>query len=97
MITCPDGLVFSAKTGICTWPDQNAKKGCMSSDVFNFQCPMVNESIAVTHPRYADPDDCQMFYVCVNGDTPRRNGCKLGQAFDPIGMRCEWARKVEGW
>lgn len=96
-ITCPAGLVFSPNTGICTWPDESAKKGCMSADVFNFQCPMVNESIAVTHPRYADPDDCQFFYVCVNGDIPRRNGCKLGQAFDETQKRCEWARKVPDW
>lgn len=48
----------------------------------------------MTHPRYADPEDCQYFYVCINGDTPRRNGCKLGQAFDDVAKRCQWARKV---
>lgn len=30
MITCPDGLVFNPKTGICTWPDEAQKKGCSS-------------------------------------------------------------------
>jgi len=30
MITCPDGLVYSAKTGTCTWPDQAQKKHCSS-------------------------------------------------------------------
>lgn len=30
MITCPDGLVFNHKTGICTWPDEAHKKGCSS-------------------------------------------------------------------
>lgn len=67
------------------------------SDVFQFDCPKVNESIAGTHPRYADPEDCQFFYVCINGDTPRRNGCKLGQVFDDVSKKCEWARNVPEW
>ncbi|XP_073823985.1 obstructor-B [Musca autumnalis] len=94
MITCPAGLVFNPKTGICTWPDEVGVSGCKSEDIFEFECPAVNETIAVTHPRYADPDDCQFFYVCVNGDTPRRNGCKLGQVFDDTKKHCEWARLV---
>ncbi|SPP85617.1 protein obstructor-E [Drosophila guanche] len=94
MITCPQGLVFNPKTGICTWPDEVGVTGCKSEDIFEFTCPKVNESIAVTHPRYADPDDCQFFYVCVNGDLPRRNGCKLGQVFDEDSKNCDWARKV---
>lgn len=30
MITCPSGLVFNPKTGICTWPDEAHKLGCSS-------------------------------------------------------------------
>lgn len=30
MITCPSGLVFNQKTGICTWPDEAHKIGCSS-------------------------------------------------------------------
>lgn len=30
MITCPAGLVFNPKTGICTWPDEAQKVGCSS-------------------------------------------------------------------
>lgn len=29
-ITCPAGLVFNPKTGICTWPDEAQKVGCSS-------------------------------------------------------------------
>uniref|UniRef100_A0A1B0AT80 Chitin-binding type-2 domain-containing protein n=1 Tax=Glossina palpalis gambiensis TaxID=67801 RepID=A0A1B0AT80_9MUSC len=94
MITCPVGLVFNPKTGICTWPDEVGVTGCKSEDIFEFECPKVNETVAVTHPRYADPEDCQFFYVCVNGDIPRRNGCKLGQVFDDEKKLCEWARNV---
>lgn len=35
MITCPNGLVYSDKTGICSWPDEAKKKGCSSEG----QCP----------------------------------------------------------
>ncbi|XP_053694893.1 protein obstructor-E [Sabethes cyaneus] len=94
MITCPAGLVFNPRTGICTWPDEAAKVGCSSEELFKFTCPKVNETFAVSHPRYADPEDCQFFYVCINGETPRRNGCKLGQVFDDTAKHCEWARKV---
>lgn len=94
MITCPNGLVYNEKAGICSWPDEAKKKGCSSQDVFQFDCPTVDESVAVSHPRYADPDDCQFFYVCINGKTPRRNGCRLGQAFDERTKTCEWARKI---
>lgn len=66
-------------------------------DVFNFQCPNVTMEIALQHPRYANPEDCQFFYVCVNGDTPRRNGCKMGQVFNEASGRCDWPRNVPEW
>lgn len=94
MIICPNGLVYNDKAGICSWPDEAKKKGCSSADVFQFECPKVDQSVAVSHPRYSDPDDCQFFYVCINGDTPRRNGCRLGQAFDDVTKTCDWARKI---
>lgn len=97
MITCPSGLVFNPKTGICTWPDEAQKKGCSSEELFKFTCPKVDEGVAATHPRYADPEDCQFFYVCINGLEPRRNGCKLGQAFNDVTKRCDWARKIPEW
>lgn len=89
------------------------------ADVFNFSCKKVNESIAVTHPRYSDPEDCQyckmefnqfikllvssnpnlciQVYVCINGDIPRRNGCKLGQVFNDKTKSCDWPRNVPEW
>lgn len=95
MIECPAGLVFNPKVGICTWADEAKRSGCGTKDVFaNFACPKVNETFALTHPRYADPDDCQYFYVCINGEQPRRSGCKLGQVFDDTKKSCQWARTV---
>lgn len=67
------------------------------TELFSFTCPKVDEGVAATHPRYADPDDCQFFYVCINGLEPRRNGCKLGQAFNDVSKRCDWARHIPEW
>ncbi|XP_060526256.1 protein obstructor-E-like [Cylas formicarius] len=94
MITCPNGLVYNENAGICSWPDEAKRKGCTSEEVFQFDCPKVDESVGATHPRYADPEDCQYFYVCINGNTPRRNGCKLGQVFDDEVKKCDWAKNV---
>ncbi|CAB3378175.1 Hypothetical predicted protein [Cloeon dipterum] len=93
-ITCPDGLVYSAKTGICTWPDEAQKKHCSSEDVFNFSCPKTNQTGMAIHPRYADPEDCQFFYVCINGETPRRNGCMLGKVFNDATKSCDSVKNV---
>jgi Chitin binding Peritrophin-A domain. len=34
MISCPDGLVYNEKTGICTWPDEAKKKHCSSEGLY---------------------------------------------------------------
>lgn len=67
------------------------------ADVFKFTCPKVAMTEAQQHPRYADPDDCQYFYVCINGDVPRRNGCKMGQVFNDVSKTCDWPRNVPEW
>lgn len=36
MITCPAGLVFNSKTGICTWADEAKKKNCGSKGKYRF-------------------------------------------------------------
>ena len=39
LITCPDGLVFSEKTGTCSWPGEANRVGCQSSGTFQlFYC-----------------------------------------------------------
>lgn len=75
----------------------NSSSFFLFTELFQFTCPKVDASIGATHPRYADPDDCQFFYVCINGEQPRRNGCKLGQAFDDVSKRCDWARNIPEW
>merc|ERR1711971_1347461 len=36
------------------------------------------------HPKYADPNDCANFYVCLNGISPREQGCELGLVFNEL-------------
>ncbi|KAK3867377.1 hypothetical protein Pcinc_027156 [Petrolisthes cinctipes] len=81
LINCPEGLVFYSKTNNCVWPDVANREGCSASGVVQFDCPKVGKDIAVSHPRYADPDDCQYFYVCIDGINPRRNGCAFGHVY----------------
>ena len=33
MYTCPAGLVFNPKTGICTWADEAGRTGCSSEGI----------------------------------------------------------------
>jgi len=96
-ITCPDGLVFSNKTGTCTWPDEAKKKHCSSGELFEFECPKREgelEAGQLQHPRFADPKDCQFFYVCIDGKTPRRNGCGTGTVFNEKSGQCDKPKNV---
>ncbi|XP_071546408.1 uncharacterized protein [Panulirus ornatus] len=94
LITCPEGLAFALETGICDWPDQSGRKDCNIEKTQNFSCPRVGADEAATHPRYADPNDCQYFYVCINGQTPRRNGCAFGQVFSTNTSTCLTPKEV---
>ncbi|XP_021947670.1 protein obstructor-E [Folsomia candida] len=97
-ITCPAGLVFSNATGTCTWPDQAKKAHCSSGELFEFDCPKVGVPVegetVNPHPRYADPKDCQSFYVCIDGKVPRKGGCSLGQVFNEKSGQCDKPKNV---
>lgn len=66
-----------------------------------FSCPKEPQTSsrgqAVAHPVYAHPEDCQKFYVCLNGVTPREQGCPLGEAFNEETKNCDAAENVAGW
>jgi len=95
-ITCPAGLVFNDKTGTCTWPDQAKKSYCSSGELFDFHCPKLPEDQEgkAIHPRYADPKNCQHFFVCIDGKVPRQGGCSLGQVFNEKNGQCDKPKNV---
>lgn len=66
-----------------------------------FSCPKEvqtdSRGQAVAHPMYAHPEDCQKFYVCLNGVTPREQGCSLGQVYNEDTGKCDEPENVPGW
>lgn len=62
-----------------------------------FDCPAVTHDVAVAHPRYSDPTDCQYFYVCIDGVSARRNGCTFGQVFNEAVGACTAPAEVPEW
>nr|XP_027222374.1 uncharacterized protein LOC113814531 [Penaeus vannamei] len=93
-LTCPEGLSFSVNSGTCVWPDQAGRSNCVSEKLLNFTCPSLPPSSTEVHPRFADPEDCQYFYVCINGKEPRRNGCAFGQVFNNLTKTCDAPKDV---
>merc|ERR1719477_411176 len=91
-ITCAGGLIFDPEKGQCGYSDQTTRAGCTSGDLFGFQCP---EQSAQGYSRHSDPEDCQYFYLCIDGKA-RRNGCSIGDVFDPVSLSCQRQDKVEG-
>ena len=66
-----------------------------------FKCPeKVNTDafgIADPHPKFADPSDCAKFYICLNGVTPREQGCELGLVYNVNTESCDSPKNVPEW
>ncbi len=66
-----------------------------------FKCPVVAEvdafGVSDPHPKYADPADCAKFYICLNGVTPREQGCELGLVFNTVTAQCDAPENVPEW
>merc|ERR1712079_75048 len=101
--TCSSGLWFDEYSGVCNWPETTDRKECKAeayaletSD--GFQCP----SNAPTdefgqfdpHPKYAEPNDYAKFYVCLNGISPREQGCELGLVYNELTKQCDAPENV---
>lgn len=82
LITCPTGLVYDLKAGVCQYPDEALRDGCMPEEVLGFKCPANftnNPSLPFgDHVRYAKPDDCRYFFKCLKNGYPRLGGCEVG-------------------
>jgi hypothetical protein len=66
-----------------------------------FECPKEAQADsngqAVAHPKFAHPEDCQKFYVCLNGVQPRELGCSLGEVYNEDDQKCDAPENVPGW
>ena len=49
------------------------------------------------HPKYADPDDCAKFFICLNNISPREQGCELGLVYDELSQQCNPPENVPEW
>lgn len=100
--TCPPGLVFDELNGVCSWPATAGRTGCVREEVLDdgFKCPaepaLGPDGNPEAHPKYAHPNDCQKFYVCLNGITPREVGCELGEVYNTESQRCDLPENVPG-
>jgi len=66
-----------------------------------FECPIETQvdsrGMVIDHPKFAHPEDCQKFYVCLNGVTPREQGCSDGTVYNEEQQRCDAPENVRGW
>ncbi|XP_049807256.1 protein obstructor-E-like isoform X1 [Schistocerca nitens] len=87
---CPEGLAFNPELLRCEWPDQ--VKDCDAEAFLGFRCP--EEAIGSEDIRfYRSPEDCQRFFVCVNGK-PRLQRCADGYAFSDEFGECVGVENV---
>jgi len=101
---CPPGLWYSDFSGTCVWPNDAGREdetgvapcGTIHEDVNGFTCPYHSEAELVIdpHPRYADNENCEFFYVCLNGDSPRHQGCDNGEVYNDETKRCDDVENV---
>ncbi|XP_049807257.1 protein obstructor-E-like isoform X2 [Schistocerca nitens] len=93
---CPDGLLFNAKASIfsypCQYPPEVDCEGRSQTPFLGFRCP--EEAIGSEDIRfYRSPEDCQRFFVCVNGK-PRLQRCADGYAFSDEFGECVGVENV---
>lgn len=71
------------------------------TDADVFKCP--NKSVKdanglpVPHPQYAHPNDCQKFYLCINGNEKRELSCDEGKVYNEASGKCDAPKNVQEW
>jgi len=94
--TCSPGLWFDEYQGVCNWPSETDRKNCNPETETlesGFKCAASSQTdafgVSDPHPKFADPSDCAKFYICLNGVTPREQGCELGLVFNDVTAQCD--------
>jgi len=102
--TCSSGLWFDEYSGVCNWPDSTDRTEC-AADAYTletpsgFQCPQLPPKadgfLDDPHPTYANDEDCKKFFICLNGISPREQGCEDGLVYDILKKQCTEPEEVE--
>jgi hypothetical protein len=100
--TCSPGLYFDEFRGVCNWPQETERTNCQSGALHalasGFTCPELTPKdafgIADPHPKFSDSSDCAKFYICLNGVTPREQGCELGLVYNEQTQACDSPKNV---
>jgi len=107
-VVCSPGLHFDEKAGNCAWPRDAKREGCgvkKAACKGNFCCPdkvqEYQDGSINPHPTYANLDDCQLFWVCLNGQEAVQEGsCTAGEVFNELTHKCDYPENVpecNGW
>ncbi|XP_022910879.1 protein obstructor-E [Onthophagus taurus] len=102
-IKCTAGLHFDEFSGTCVWPEAAQREGCKAKENKlddGFVCPQEshtdqNGQVNI-HPKFPNPNDCQKFYVCLNGVEPRDLGCTVGEVYNEVLQKCDAPENVPG-
>merc|ERR1711887_393041 len=92
---------FDEYSGVCNWPEVTDRKEC-KADAYEtnngFTCPEKAPTDEFgqfdPHPKYSDSDDCAKFYICLNGISPREQGCELGLVYNELSKQCDAPENV---
>lgn len=106
---CNPGLHFDVETGLCNYPKIVGRSGCVEKTRTcvkkgAFCCTgekvFTAQGLSIPHPSYPDLEDCQKFYVCLNGIVPQESSCSLGQVYNEKTTVCDFPENVPecyGW
>lgn len=101
LTSCAPGLLYNIRTFTCDWPKDANREGCIvKASVDGFTCPdgisLNNNGLQEQHPRFTDGNECRTFFVCLNGVTPQKVSCPLGEVFHSDFKTCTVAENVPG-
>jgi len=104
LTTCSAGLVFNEFSGSCAWPDKQDQHQCHGAqqrclaDGFccNNSTRQVVNGLNQIHPTFPHPNNCQLFYSCLNGKEPRESGCPSSLVYNDLTMSCDDPKNVPG-
>jgi len=99
---CSPGLWFNEYSGVCDWPANAGREDpdtgynpCQegSQETLNngWSCPITDpfDLAQNPNPRYPDLEDCEKFYICLNGIIPRHQGCDNNRVYNELTQQCD--------